>query len=96
MTENPKYTLGPDVDLDAEEYHLADGTRLTEQVAEQLAAEVIRRAGRPSLSGRAGHSPRVAFRLSEADRARADRAAEAAGVSVSQLAREALLERLAR
>ena len=40
-----RYRIGPDdqiedVDLDAEEVHLPDGRRLTNEVAEQIAGEV--------------------------------------------------------
>lgn len=47
------------VDLDQEDYRLADGTRLTEAKAEELAAEVLARAGRgrPSLTEPGARSP---------------------------------------
>jgi predicted HicB family RNase H-like nuclease len=103
MSVDPtRYTVGPDaeiedVDLDEEEVHLPDGTRLTEQRAEQLArralAEVRRRnlvPGRKSLSGGSVHSPRVQFRVPEAIRERAEQRAAAEGKSLSALAREAL------
>ena len=44
--------IGADVDLDAEEVYLADGRRLTEQVAEDLAQRALaRHRGRPSVTG---------------------------------------------
>ena len=103
MSVDPaRYAVGPDavienVDLDEEEIRLLDGTRLTEQRAEQLArqtlAEVRRRnlvPGRKSLSGGSVHSPRVQFRVPEAIRERAEQRATAEGKSLSALAREAL------
>lgn len=53
-----------------------------------------RRAGRPSLSGRAQHSPRVAFRVTPDIRRRAERLAEETGKSLSAIAREAFEDRL--
>ena len=77
---------------------LKDGTPLTEAIAEQLADEAEhgydlsqgRRVGRPSLGGRAGQSPRVNFRMSDALHERALERARREGKSVSELAREAL------
>lgn len=74
--------------------------------AEALAAELLdaagrplpehlTRAGRPSLHGGAGRSPQVAFRLPAQTRARAEALASARGITVSQLAREALERELA-
>lgn len=42
----PRYRLAADpiVDLDVEEVRLADGSRLTDQVAQQIAADAIARA----------------------------------------------------
>ena len=86
-----------DVDLDDEEIYLCDGTRLTEQRAEQIAAdtlaEVRRRnlvPGRKSLTGGGVHSPRVQFRVPENIRAQAEQRAAAEGKSLSALARDAL------
>ena len=74
--------------------------------AEALAAELLhaagrplpehlRRGGRPSLHGGTGRSPQVAFRLPAETRARAEALARARGVTVSQLARQALERELA-
>jgi predicted HicB family RNase H-like nuclease len=96
------YVIGPDTtiedaDLDKEEVYLRDGTRLTEQRAEQIAkqtlAEIRRRnlvPGRKSLTGGSTHSPRVQFRVPETIREKAEQRAAAEGKSVSALAREAL------
>ncbi|KPN47868.1 hypothetical protein [Mycobacterium intracellulare] len=86
--------IGPDVDLDREDIRLADGTRLTPQVAEEVVEEVRRLGGRPSLSGKAAKSPQIAFRVAPEVRDRAAEVAAGEGKSVSQLAREALEARL--
>lgn len=91
MSKQPKYELGPDIDLDNEEIYEPDGTRLTEARAEQLAAETLRAVrGRPSLTGAGQHSPRVSFRIPASERELAERVAEQEGKTVSTLAREAL------
>lgn len=53
-----------------------------------------KKAGRPSLTGKAKISPQVSFRVSEDTRAQAQRVADERGTSVSALAREALEELL--
>ena len=91
----PDSPIGPDVDLDAEDVRLADGTRLTEQRAAEIVDEVRRRGGRPSLTGEAAASPRIAFRVAPGVRDRAAQVAAREGKTVSQLAREALEARVA-
>ena len=91
----PTTPIGPDVDLDAEEVRLADGTRLTEQKAAEIVDEVRRRVGRPSLTGEAAASPRITFRITPGVRDRAAEVAAREGKTVSQLAREALEARVA-
>lgn len=74
------------------------GTPITEELAEQLACEAEagydlrlgRRAGRRSLAGGPGKSPRVNFRVEPALYAQAAERAEREDKSLSQLAREAL------
>ena len=92
----PDSPIGPDVDLDAEDVRLADGTRLTEQRAAEIVDEVRPRGGRPSLTGEAAASPRIAFRVTPGVRDRAAQVAAREGKTVSQLAREALEARVAR
>ncbi len=87
--------IGPDVDLDREVLRLADGTRLTDAVADEVGDYVRRTAGRPSLSGKAAQSPQIAFRVPPSVRDRAADLAAREGKTVSQLAREALEARLA-
>ena len=89
-----KYTIGPDVDLEKEEIYLKDGTRLTQEVADDIVEEVHHKLGRPSLTGKPVSSPRVSFRVQPAVRERAAAIAEAEGKTVSQLAREALEKRI--
>lgn len=85
---------GEDVDLDREDLRLPDGTRLTQQVADAIVEDVKRKIGRPSLTGHAAVSPRVTFRLTPDIRDRAAGIAEREGKTISQLAREALEERV--
>ncbi|HEV2369970.1 MAG TPA: hypothetical protein VGR90_08830 [Acidimicrobiales bacterium] len=87
--------IGPDVDLDNEDIRLADGTRLTEQVADDIVEETLRKVGRPSLSGARERSPQIAFRVAPSVRERAAAVAAKEGKTVSELAREALEDRIA-
>lgn len=49
--------VGPDIDLDTEEVYLADGRRLTNDLAEEIAQDAlayhrqVRGRGRPSITG---------------------------------------------
>lgn len=74
---------------------LTDGTRLTDEVADRIVDQVRRSSGRPSLSGEAAASPQIAFRVASAVRDRAAELAAREGKTISQLAREALEERIA-
>ena len=87
--------IGPDVDVDREDIRLANGTRLTNEVAEEIVEQVRRSSGRPSLSGKAAASPQIAFRVAPAVRDRAAEVAPREGKTISQLAREALEQRVA-
>lgn len=92
----PKYTFGGYVDLDVDEVYEPDGTRLTEQRAQEIVEEV--RRGRPALGhkrSKRGHSPQITVRVTESTRAQADERARAEGRTVSELAREALERYLA-
>jgi len=84
--------IGPDVDLDQEDVRLANGTRLTTEIATQIVQDARRAVGRPSLTGPGKHSPHVSARVSPELRDAAERQARREGKSVSQLIRE-LLER---
>jgi len=74
------------------------GTKITEKIADELAAEAERgydlslgrRRGRPSLDR--GVSPRVTFRITGELQERARERAEREGKSLSELARDALAD----
>ena len=86
--------FGPDVDLDTEDIRTESGERLTSEVADRIIAEGRRAAGRPSLSGTARTSPQIAFRVPAETRRLAEKVAASEHKTVSQLAREALEDRL--
>jgi hypothetical protein len=84
----------PDVaDLDKESHTWPVGRPMTEaNTAEytEARAKEVRRSGRPSLGATGSTSPQVAFRMPVDLRERAEKRAEAEGITVSALAREAL------
>jgi hypothetical protein len=89
-------------DLENEEYFV-EGERLTDERAEQLAAEMLARvraknlrAGGKSLSGDQKHSPVVQVRVSERTRDRLRAIARERGMSVSKLSRKVLDEFVSR
>ena len=90
----PKVTtttpFGPDVDLTKQVVRDAKGQRVTKRYSDNVVAQA--RRGRPSLDS--GPSPQVAFRIPASLRDRAAQIAAAEGKTVSQLAREALEQRL--
>jgi predicted HicB family RNase H-like nuclease len=65
-----------------------DQTYVDRAVAE-VEADLAKRAGRPSLTGQAAHSPHVSFRITPELKARAEQTAKEHGTTVSKLAREA-------
>lgn len=75
------------IDLDKEAVYAPDGHRVTEAETEAFTAS---RGGRPSLSGERRSSPVLGVRLAPAERERLDRAADAAGLPVSEIVRRAL------
>jgi plasmid stability protein len=83
---------GGSIDLDREDVRLADGTRLTEARAEELAQEVLRTVGRgrPSLSAPGRRSPQLRLAIPEQVRAELQARAAAEHRSISDIAREAL------
>jgi hypothetical protein len=84
--------VGWDADLDSEVVLLPNGERLTNQVADEIADDLLGRRGlgRPSLASDGSHSPRVSFRVPDEVRALAVERAAAENVSLSVLARKAL------
>ncbi len=89
---SPKYTLGPDIDLDVESVPDKLGERITEARARELAEVALHRAGagRPSLTGPGRRSPEVKARVPIELRDRLQAVAQQRGVSTSELVREAL------
>lgn len=85
-----------DIDLDAEEVVLEDGTRLTEALAEQIGEEISRvlaaRRGRPSVTGDRARTPNLTVRVEPDVRDVLDAIASSRGTRVSAVAREALRE----
>jgi hypothetical protein len=92
--------IGPDIDLDEEEVYLANGERLTEARAEELAEEAVaryrRQGGRPSLTGDGEHTPNLSVRVTPAARARLEEIAAGQGRRLADVTREALDEYIAR
>lgn len=86
--------IGPDVDLDEEEFYTADGRRLTEALAREIAEEAIRKVGRgrPSMTGQAAPTPNLTIRVPPALRASLQRIADAQGRRVAEVGRDALTE----
>lgn len=84
---------GPDIDLDAEVVLDSDGRRIDQAYVDEVVAAahdaLAQRTGRPSLTGKAVHSPQVTFRVTPELKARAEEAAREQGTTVSRLAREA-------
>ena len=94
MTRKGSYVItGPDVDLETEVVLDSDGRRIDQAYVDEVVVKaheyLDQRAGRPSLTGRAQHSPQVTFRVTPELKARAEAEAKARGTTVSQLAREA-------
>ena len=84
---------GPDVDLEREVILDSKGQRVDQAYVDRALADVDaywkKQGGRPSLTGEAKHSPHVSFRVTPELKAKAMREAEARGMTVSQLARQA-------
>lgn len=94
---NAKYVIGSDIDLDVEVVLDRQGRRITEQRAQQIAAETLERAGvgRPSLTRPGARSPEIKARVPEELRDRLTAAARDRGTTTSTLIREALERYLA-
>ena len=92
-----EYVDGGDIALDSEDVRLADGTRLTEARAEELADEVLRSVGRgrPSLTAPGERSPQLRLSVPAELHRRLKTRAASEHRSVSGLAREALERYLA-
>ncbi|MGA3148798.1 MAG: CopG family transcriptional regulator [Acidimicrobiales bacterium] len=89
--------IGTDVDLDAEEVYLADGRRLTEQAAEEMAERALaRHRGRPSVTGGNARTPSLTVRVPQETRAALEELARAQGKRLADVSREALDEYVSR
>jgi hypothetical protein len=89
--------IGTDVDLDAEEVYLADGRRLTEQVAEEMAERALaRHRGRPSVTGGNARTPSLTVRVPPETRTALEELARAQGKRLADVSREALDEYVSR
>lgn len=86
-----------DVDLDAEEIYLADGRRLSEQVAKELAERALaRHRGRPSVTGENARTPSLTVRVPPETRTALEQLARAQGKRLADVSREALDEYVSR
>jgi hypothetical protein len=98
--KQPRYALapGPDIDLDAEDVRDSAGRRITREYVDACVADVHTKTGRgrPSLTGTGRRSPQVTFRLPSELRDQAEDQARREGRKVSDVARKALEEYLAR
>ena len=98
--KQPRYGLasGPDVDLGAEDVRDSAGRRITQEYVDASVADVHAKTGRgrPSLTGPGSRSPQVTFRLPSELRDQAEEQARREGAKVSDVARKALEEYLAR
>ena len=100
MTTKPRDTLAdqPAVDLEHEDVRDSRGRRIAQDYVDAAVADVHEKlgGGRPSLSAAGHRSPQVTFRLPSELRDRAEAQARQEGTKVSDVARRALEEYLAR
>ncbi|MGH9056685.1 MAG: hypothetical protein ACRDYY_12620 [Acidimicrobiales bacterium] len=100
MTRRRKITvgdIGPDVDLDIEDIRLADGTRLTDELAEHIAQDAVaRHRGRPSVTGEPEHTPRMTLRVPERTRHALEEIASQQGRRLTDVGRDAFEEYIRR
>jgi len=86
-----------DVDLGTEEMYLADGQRLTDKVAEDLAQRTLaRHRGRPSVTGNGARTPSLTVRVPRETRTALEELAKTQGKRLADVSREALDEYLSR
>lgn len=90
-----RYTLGPDVP-DGEPVRDSKGNPIDADYIDRAIEDVHTALGRPSLSEGGGQSPRVTFRVSADVREAAERLAKKEGITLTDLARQALEERIRR
>lgn len=86
-------SIGPDVDLDTEEIRAADGRRLTEDLAAEIAERALaRHRGRPSVSGGSVRTPSLTVRVPSQLQDALKSIADAQGRRLSDVSRDALEE----
>ena len=85
--------IGADIDLETEDIRDRQGRRIDNAYAERVIAAAST-VGRPTLSGTRNPSPHIGFRLPAEVRGRAEAVAARDGITVSALARQALIDRL--
>lgn len=91
----PKYTLGPDVDLNQEVVRDKRGKRITEAYAKRLIDSTpIPRVGRPALGSPGQRSPEVKARVPLKTKQKLERVAKKRNMTPSELLRELLEEYL--
>jgi hypothetical protein len=94
--------IGPDIDLDTEEIYLADGRRLTNELAEEIAQDAlahhrqVRGRGRPSITGGQERTPNLTVRVTPSTRAALEQIAAAQGRRLADVGRDALDEYIRR
>lgn len=89
--------VGADLDLVAQEVRLADGRRLTDELAQEIAERAIaRRRGRPSVAGGQRRTPSLTVRVPEPTRVALEQLARAQGKRLADVSREALDEYVTR
>ncbi|HVC68637.1 MAG TPA: hypothetical protein VNC61_00085 [Acidimicrobiales bacterium] len=89
--------IGPDVDLETEEIYVADGRRLTEQLAEGIAERALaRHRGRPSVSSGGRRTPSLTVRVPQPTREALEKLAKAQGKRLADVSRDALDEYISR
>jgi len=96
-SRKPTTRTDPEVDLEAEDIRLPDGSRLTEAKVDEIVEGVHRRhPGRPSVSGERERTPVMTVRVSRAARAALEEIASAQGRRLADISREALDEYIRR
>ena len=91
--------IGPDVDLDTDEVYTADGRRLTNELADEIAARALERLrgrGRPSVTGESVTTPNLTVRVPSDLRAALETIADAQGRRLADVSRDALAEYVER
>lgn len=100
MTSRKKIVPGPigaDVDLEHDGVRLPDGSRLTDGRAAAIAGRaMVRRRGRPSVTGDESHTPSLTVRVSPTTRAALEEIAAAQGRRLADISRDAFEEYIRR